>query len=47
MHSIMGKLLPSACRRIKSVILRTELVSHVWDTTGEDYGPPVKMTTTG
>jgi len=46
MHSIMGKLLPSVCRRIKTVILRTELVSYVWDTTGEDYGPPVVMTTT-
>ena len=21
--------------------LKAELVSHVWDTTGEDYGPPV------
>ena len=27
--------------RIKIVFLMAELVSHVWDTTGEDYGPPV------
>ncbi|HMK59184.1 MAG TPA: hypothetical protein VK462_09010 [Nitrososphaeraceae archaeon] len=36
----MGKLLPSASSRIKNAFLKAELVSHVWDTTGEDYGPP-------
>ena len=41
MHSIMGKLLSSASSRFKNVFLKAELVSHVWDTTGEDYGPPV------
>ena len=41
MHSILGKLLPSASKRIKNVFLKAELVSHVWDTAGEDYGPPV------
>ena len=32
---------PSARRRVNDVFLKAELVSHVWDTTGEDYGPPV------
>ena len=31
----------SARSRIKNVFLKAELVSHVWDMTGEDYGPPV------
>jgi hypothetical protein len=32
---------PSARRRVNDVFLKAELVSHVWDKTGEDYGPPV------
>lgn len=38
---LWGGYYPSARRKIKNVFLKAELVSHVWDTTGEDYDPPV------